>query len=889
MSPPSTQPEFSCETCNLPFQRKEHYQRHLRTHTKEKPFTCSECGQSFGRVDSLARHHTTLHLSTDRQDSCDRPNDRRRVSQACKPCSTSKVRCDGEHPCQRCRQQDNDCYYEPHAKRKMSEASSDRPISKRNREKAPVNVEAMESINVNVNSRNSPLSPPATVQDNGSNKTSYAEDYMSPAHDPFIELSKPDNLNANIQAIDPQLDAQHSSSIGYQSHQHGPSDILFDTEDILAKFNSANTIPAPLPSMLFGDAFETNGWLNYGADQSFAPLFLQNDASLDAINELWFDHAGFRAPQQPIVSQLTPASSMVDQSAVAELYSRSHSPAIDRDAVEPREYVAVSIELDAQLNFPDLSHLTAEDVDHENLAHVDDIPEEVSKNVAEAAAEIQNGGNFPHFTNLAIPPTPVLNAWVQLYFEYFHPVMPILHKSTFSSSKRHWLLIFTVAAIGAHFSSIKDAQACSRAMHETIRRQCSTMCERQNSNGRELWMSQTILLNHIGLLYGGERRSLEIGEFLQALPVTLGRRKRLFTNMFPVDKFAQLQLPHAQKWQIWLLDEERRRAGFAIWLLDSAFSAHFDLTSLMRLSELQISLPQPDDRWGASTAQCWANFPAVENSGSGGLPTMERVISEDSWRFVWSKTNTLGKQVMLQHLTNVIKDKSADQPGTPGFSYHDKLLASNVLTDFLNLIETDQMEQSIDEAKASTTHKIMALTALMTHNTPVQSLLPTIIRCIYGKLDNKDWAAISDRWRGASGQGRLGCFYASRILHVVRSSRSSHFGTPVSLLQAVLVLWLYSALAERYRDGFLFSRTAPAVVLGPKPLDQMETNSWIEMGWSRVKLPGIGNLLCAEGRTKLLDDAVVLMRSLKGWGISNAYAQILLRLRASETASMAHG
>lgn len=79
-------------------------------------------------------------------------------------------------------------------------------------------------------------------------------------------------------------------------------------------------------------------------------------------------------------------------------------------------------------------------------------------------------------------------------------------------------------------------------------------------------MSQTILLNQIGLRYGGERRSLEIAEFLQALPVTLGRRKRLFTNMFPMDKFAQLQLPRTQKWQIWLLDEERRRAGFAIWV-----------------------------------------------------------------------------------------------------------------------------------------------------------------------------------------------------------------------------------------------------------------------------------------------------------------------------------
>ena len=79
-------------------------------------------------------------------------------------------------------------------------------------------------------------------------------------------------------------------------------------------------------------------------------------------------------------------------------------------------------------------------------------------------------------------------------------------------------------------------------------------------------MAQTILLNHIGIMYGGERRSLEIAEFLQALPVTLGRRKRLFTNMFPMEKFAQLQLPRTQKWQIWLLDEERRRAGFAVWV-----------------------------------------------------------------------------------------------------------------------------------------------------------------------------------------------------------------------------------------------------------------------------------------------------------------------------------
>ena len=180
----------------------------------------------------------------------------------------------------------------------------------------------------------------------------------------------------------------------------------------------------------------------------------------------------------------------------------------------------------------------------------------------------------------------------------------------------------------------------------------------------------------------------------------------------------------------------------------------------MKLSELQISLPQPDDRWGASTAQCWANFAAagesessgiqifmltyLDTSGSGGLPTMERVVSEDNWRFIWSKTNTLGKQVMLQHLTNVIRDNSQGQAGTPGFSYHDKQIASNVLTDLLDLIEKDQGQDFIDDVKATTTHKMMVLAALMTHNVPVQSLLPTTLKYIYGKVRSSDWAEASD-------------------------------------------------------------------------------------------------------------------------------------------------
>ncbi|KAI1419502.1 hypothetical protein F5Y12DRAFT_245330 [Xylaria sp. FL1777] len=38
-----------CSECGVCFSKTEHLARHIRSHTKEKPFSCRECGKSYSR------------------------------------------------------------------------------------------------------------------------------------------------------------------------------------------------------------------------------------------------------------------------------------------------------------------------------------------------------------------------------------------------------------------------------------------------------------------------------------------------------------------------------------------------------------------------------------------------------------------------------------------------------------------------------------------------------------------------------------------------------------------------------------------------------------------------------------------------------------------------
>ncbi|KAL3439271.1 fungal-specific transcription factor domain-containing protein [Aspergillus tetrazonus] len=103
--------QTKCSICQSTFRRPEHLKRHFRSHTKEKPFECTQCGRHFSRTDTLHRHELSHHTI-----GADGGKDRThritvKTFRACYKCALARVRCSGGMPCTRCETRSLECQY----------------------------------------------------------------------------------------------------------------------------------------------------------------------------------------------------------------------------------------------------------------------------------------------------------------------------------------------------------------------------------------------------------------------------------------------------------------------------------------------------------------------------------------------------------------------------------------------------------------------------------------------------------------------------------------------------------------------------------------------------------------------------------------------------------
>lgn len=80
------------------------------------------------------------------------------------------------------------------------------------------------------------------------------------------------------------------------------------------------------------------------------------------------------------------------------------------------------------------------------------------------------GTTFVPFKTLAVPGPGHLNYFLQLYYEHFHPILPMLHLPTLRLGEDEWVLGLAAAAIGCRYADSEELLGFTRPMTEFLRR-----------------------------------------------------------------------------------------------------------------------------------------------------------------------------------------------------------------------------------------------------------------------------------------------------------------------------------------------------------------------------------------------------------------------------------
>ena len=114
------------------------------------------------------------------------------------------------------------------------------------------------------------------------------------------------------------------------------------------------------------------------------------------------------------------------------------------------------------ISFPDMSGAPRDVLKAENFPHVQPLGrnnyEKILSIIAQASKERKI---FRPFQKSALPSTEAFNCFVQLYFEHFQPIFPLLHQPSFNPSKSSWVLVLAVATIGCRYSKAPSSSRCA--------------------------------------------------------------------------------------------------------------------------------------------------------------------------------------------------------------------------------------------------------------------------------------------------------------------------------------------------------------------------------------------------------------------------------------------
>lgn len=220
-----------------------------------------------------------------------------------------------------------------------------------------------------------------------------------------------------------------------------------------------DAVPATLPSLarddLMGELASTEMDMYSGLDFT-CDLPTVSPATAEAIDASDFMFYNFAYGDSQEAHTYTP-----DNHLTSQLPSPSHEDSSQLGKVKDQGNAPGP-------SFPEFPIFSSDDLDliiSDDFCHVP----ELSVAAYDALRLMYNGLDKVTPNTPPCPRRDVINAFIQLYFEYFHPGFPLLHQATFGQQTNSTHLLLAVAAIGCLYSRVKSRAQCSQALLGTLR------------------------------------------------------------------------------------------------------------------------------------------------------------------------------------------------------------------------------------------------------------------------------------------------------------------------------------------------------------------------------------------------------------------------------------
>ncbi|KAL6820065.1 fungal-specific transcription factor domain-containing protein [Trichoderma camerunense] len=808
-----------CDICDATFSRQEHLVRHVKSHTREKPFKCLICGKGFARQDVLNRHRTSHQQDNEEARTTTR-------SRACRQCATSRARCSRSDPCRRCIERNLTCTFPAARKPKAlgivgsrMEVDSEtqglgleaihQAVGRQAEDETPLLTIGISSTNLNESvPEGASGSELASRTDSWNQRPALFEvsqtvGSVDPGIQRIYEFNPISGLNEQVMdLLSMNWMSPDSASFGWNGVIAAPPYAEDDKNDLYMPFlfPASGALPDADRECVASNDQEpgigrNDTSISTASHSTYTPSKLGSEGNKSMTGSYYVDGDGSRAPfrgqtsgrwrDRRINDASTPGSSITNCT----------------DGGTGGLWEGPLVSVDSYNNL-------IRKLGRENLV-VD--------------------------TNF-FPSLHCIEAGVRSYFANFHPIFPFIRRKTFSEeSKKYWELLLAVAVVGSKYSTSNEEPQLSPefiAILDGI--SSSQMCHDGPAETGIPSMSslQATSLLLICTLHRGKSKMTRRALLERHYLVEACNELNLLSGE---SEDTYVQHDYNKLVEDWSMNQSRTRTGLMIWLLDAMISYEFNVAPLMQLVDAKVLLPCQDHIWEYPSAE---KVIAEQKSSVTLLAAVEMLYIEkrlpDSLsefgtiliiHSIWRRT----KEVINQNWTQLanwipsatIQTREAHQSAsTETWPPSSPMLSKwrNSACDCLDILHWRA------NAKAATAGGLEHPTIMYLHLSRLVLLTPVAqIQTLATNPRNTNATnlTVNQRYTDASNhvlkwamndsfKARLAIIHAGALFWHIRRYSTRSFLEPFAIYMATLIVWAYSVSVQFARQQEEF-QAAPSM------------------------------------------------------------------------------